>query len=167
MDSKTTINKAYQTLVKRINASSRHFSGCGHDTFDSEGGCTTRFFWNQAQPAFEKTKAGAVKLALVYGSTTCYQSSICDGEHNDNKVCCVVNQADAKRISFKPNGFYMTLRQCKSCFDMSIDDFKRIWLTTAIRANRNLYKLGHAGKPFLKAGETIESLAVEYDVNKA
>ena len=166
MDSKT-INKAYQTLVKRINASSRFFSGSGHDTFDSEGGCTTRFFWNQAQPAFEKTKDGAVKLALVYGSTTCYQSSICDGKQNNSIVYCFASKADAKRIPFKPNSFFMTMRQCKSHFGMSMDDFKRIWLTIAIHANCNLYKLGHAGKPFLKVGETIESLAVEYDVNKA
>ena len=166
MDSKT-INKAYQTLVKRINASSRFFSGSGHDTFDSDGGCTTRFVWNQAQPAFEKTKDG-VKLTLLYGSRSCFDSAICDGEHNDSIVYCFVNQADAKRMAaaFKPNGFFVTIRQCKSCFDMSMDDFKRIWLTTAIHANRNLYKLGHAGKPFLKAGETIESLAIEYDINK-
>jgi len=164
MDSKT-INKAYQTLVKRINASSRFFSGSGHDTFDSEGGCTTRFLWNQAQPAFDLAENGSVKLTLLYGSHSCFESSICDGGPNACKVYCFVNKANAKRIAIKPDDFVMTMRQCKSRFGMSLDDFKRIWLTTAIHANRNLYKLGHAGKPFLKAGETIESLAIEYDVN--
>ena len=48
-------------------------------------------------------------------------------------------------------------------FGVSNDEFKRVWLTTALKANHDLYKLGHAGKPFLKAGETIESLAIEYD----
>lgn len=162
MDSKT-INKAYQTLVRRINASSKFFSGSGNDTFDSEGGCTTRFLWNQAQPAFEKTKDGAVRLTFVYGSHSCFDSAICDGGPNARKVCCFVNKANAKRIAIKPDDFVMTMRQCKLRFGMSLDDFKRIWLTTAIHANRNLYKLGHAGKPFLKAGETIESLAIEYD----
>ena len=173
MDSKT-INKAYQTLVKRINASSRFFSGSGHDTFDSEGGCTTRFVWNQAQPAFVKiqTENGPiVALSLLFNSRAFFGVAICDGADDNNRITCVVSKHEVKKLglnSFLSNlskTVILSMRQCKSMFDVSNDEFKRVWLTTAMKANHNLYKLGHAGKPFLKASDSIESLAIAHDIN--
>lgn len=168
---KNTIHKAYQALVKRINSSSAFISGC-NDTFDSEHGCTTRFFWNAAQPAFSRItrstfrkgvsedQFGLIKLSLVYGSKTGYSASICDA--NENMILCLLSSDDFDKISPWLSG-WSTMRQCKA--NLSNDDFKRIWLMTAISCGKDLYKLGHNGKPFLKAGETIESLALEYDLN--
>lgn len=155
---KQTINKAYQALLKRLNNGSE---------FDEYGG-----FWNRVQPAFEQIngtfgklvnedKYGLIKLSLVYSSTTGYNASICDAD--GHLVLCLLTKDDFDKINPWLKG-WTTMRRCKA--NLSNDDFKRIWLMTVISYGRDLYKLGHNGKPFLKAGETIESLALEYDLLK-
>ena len=161
MKTNAIINKAYQIVLKRINASSQFINGW-NDTFDSEHGCTTRFFWNEAQPGFEriKNKYNSIKLSLVFGSRITYGASICD--NTNNPILCLLNEDDFANVnSWLKYSCTMRMRN-----GISNDDFKRIWLMTALSSGKDLYKLGHAGKPFLKAGETIESLAIEYDLSK-
>ena len=161
---KSTISKAYQTIVKRLCASSRFFSGSGTDTFDSEHACTTKFFWNKVQPAITRIDDNKLALTLIYDSRIRYRSSICDSTKDSTEIKCFINENASlmQKMAWIDNTQCVTLRKCKGL--ISKDDFKRIWLTTALNAHRDLYKLGHAGKPFIKANDTIESLAIEYDL---
>ena len=143
-----TINKAYQALIKRINKAT---------AFEYAAD-----FWNAAHPGFNKD-GDKVILCLIYKSTTSYGASICD-KNEKNPIICVLNKSDSEKVSkFLKSGF-ATMRQLKEFPNL---EFKRLWLNTAISSNQDLYKLGHAGTPFIKAGDTIESLAIEYDMLKA
>lgn len=160
---KSTINKAYQTIVKRLCASSCYFSGSGADTFDSEHACTTKFFWNQVQPAIVKIDS-KLALTLIYDSRICYRYSIFDLSKDNTAIDCFINENASltQKMACIDNKQWVTLRTCKGL--ISKDEFKQIWVETALNAHCDLYKLGHAGKPFIKASDTIESLAVEYDL---
>lgn len=143
-----TINKAYQALIKRINKAAAF--GYASD------------FWNAAHPGFTK-EGDKITLCLIYKSRISYDASICD-KGEKTPIICVLNKSDSEKVFKVLKGGFATMRQLKEFPNL---EFKQLWLKAAISSNQDLYKLGHAGTPFIKVGDTIESLAIEYDMLKA
>lgn len=144
MYKKSTVEKAWKTMLKRLHARSQDGSS----------------FWSRPQPAFRRNVDGTCVLDLLFGSRTCYNNAIYD-EH-DEAVKPQVHEHLPYCIS---NPCVTTMRTYKELPNI---DFKRIWLETAL--GHTMYKLGVEacdGKPFLKASDTMESLALECDLESA
>ena len=144
MYKKSTMEKAWKMMMKRLHARSHDGSS----------------FWSRPQPAFRRNVDGTCVLDLLFGSRICYIDSIHDG-HNK-----AVNPQVHEHLPMCVNSPCVTTM--RSYKELSNIDFKRIWLETAL--GHTLYKLGFEdcdSKPFLKASDTMESLALECDLESA
>lgn len=145
MYKKSTIEKAWKTMLKRLHAPDM---------------LTGLRCWSRPQPAFRRNIIGISRLDLLFGSTSYLPRSINDG--HGTEIIIQVHEHLPKCVH-SPN--VATMRMYK---ELSNIDFKRIWLETAL--GHTMYKLGFEdcdGKPFLKASDTMESLALEYDLESA
>lgn len=146
MHKKSTIEKAWKTMMARLHV---------HDKFNSS-------FWSRPQPAFRRSKDGKFYLDLVYGSRITYGAGINSGPQTYPATEKPVNVLVHEELPLSKSIYAVTMRQFKELENI---EFKRIWLETAI--GHTLYKLGSDecdGKPFINKLDTIESLAIEYDL---
>ena len=144
MHKKSTIEKAWKTMLARLHV---------HDKSNSS-------FWSRPQPAFRRSKDDKFYLDLVYGSRITYNAGINLG--TQTYPAKPANVLVHEELPLSKSMYVATMRQRSELENI---EFKRIWLETAI--GHTLYKLGSDncdGKPFLNKLDTIESLAIEYDL---